>query len=110
MRFRSDARALLAGLLVGLAMLGPGGCVFLPETTVEYDPECDISRRHMVLRGYQVEAFYGCRNEGCIDLLILAGAVTVSSVVISGSVAVVGDIVYWLEATGRCARRALRPE
>ena len=110
MGFRSDARALLVGLLAGFVMLGAGGCVFLPETTVEYDPECDISRRHMVLRGYQVEAFYGCRNEGCIDLLILAGAVTVSSVVISGSVAVVGDIVYWLEATGRCARRALRPE
>ena len=90
----------LAVLLPGLA-----ACIFLPETTREYDPECGIVKRHMVIKAYQLEAFYGCSNEGCVELLVLAGVVTASSVVISGSVAVVGDIVYWLEAQRQCARR-----
>lgn len=90
---------------IALAAVALGGCVFLPHTTSEYDARCDIMRRHMVLRPHQVDAFLGCRNEGCAALLVLAGAVTAASVVISGSVAVVGDSVYWLEAQGQCRER-----
>ena len=106
MGFRGSACA----LCLALALAGLGGCLFLPETTYEYDPQCDIVQRHMVLRGHQIEAFYACQNEGCIDLLVLVGAVTVSSAVISGSVAVVGDAVYWLEAKGRCAAKSISPQ
>lgn len=94
----------LAGA-IALAASALGGCVFLPYTTSEYDARCDITRRHMVLRPYQVDAFLGCQNEGCAALLVLAGAVTAASAVISGSVAVVGDSVYWLEAQGQCRQR-----
>lgn len=82
-----------------------GGCVFLPVTTTVYDAECDITKRHMVLKPYQVEAFVGCQDEGCAALLVLAGAVTATSVVISGSVAVIGEAVYWLEAKRQCSAR-----
>ncbi|KAI5915847.1 hypothetical protein [Thauera sp. 2A1] len=94
----------LAGA-IALAAIALGGCVFLPYTTSEYDARCDITRQHMVLRPYQVDAFLGCQNEGCAALLVLAGAVTAASAVISGSVAVVGDSVYWLEAQGQCRER-----
>ena len=90
--------------LLAMALVAAGGCVFLPETTSAYDPECDMVRRHMVLRPQQVDTFVGCQNEGCAALLVLAGAVTAASVVVSGSVAVVGDAVYWLEARGQCRR------
>ena len=96
----------LSLLLLSFAL---AACVFLPATTSEYDPDCGIHKRHMVLQPYQVTAFYGCQNEGCIELLVLAGAVTASSLVISGSVAVVGDMVYWLEAQRQCARQRLGP-
>ena len=36
------------------------------------------------------------------ELLVLAGAVSAASLVVSGSVVVVGELVYWLEAKGRC--------
>lgn len=88
-----------------LAIIVLGGCVFLPVTTTEYDAECDITKRHMVLKPHQVEAFVGCQDEGCAALLVLAGAVTATSVVISGSVAVIGEAVYWLEAKRQCRNR-----
>lgn len=82
-----------------------GGCVFLPETETRYDPQCELARRHMVLKPHEMDAFVGCQNEGCGALLVLAGAVTAASVVVSGSVAVIGDTVYWLQDEGQCRGR-----
>ena len=64
----------------------------------------------MALRGRQIEAFHACQDEGCIDLPVLAGAVTASSAVVSESVADVGRAVYRLEARGRCAARNAGPK
>ena len=91
------AAALLAASL--------GACVFLPETTTRYDPDCGVTQRHMTLKAYQIAAFGGCRNEGCAELLVIAGAVSATSLVISGSIVVVGDAVYWLERRSRCLTR-----
>lgn len=90
--------------LAGVASLGLAGCVFLPETTVRYDPACGVVEKHMRLQLYQVDAFVGCRDQGCVELLAAAGVVSAASLVVSGSVVVIGEMVYWLEAKGRCIR------
>ena len=90
-------RLALAGLC-GISSGIMGGCLFLPQSTTRYE-------NHMTLQAYQVAAFGGCRNEGCAELLVLAGAVSAASFVVSGSVVVVGEVVYWLEAKGRCMVR-----
>ena len=54
-------------------------CIFVPRTTQRYDPACGLTERHMTLDAYQVGAFGGCRNEGCAELLVLAGAVSAAS-------------------------------
>jgi hypothetical protein len=36
-------------------------------------------------------------------MLVALGAVTAASAVISGSIAVVGNAVYWFERQGRCS-------
>jgi hypothetical protein len=59
----------------------------------------------MTLQTNQVEAFVGCRNEGCVELLVLAGVVSAATFVVSGSIAVVGDVVYWLEAKSQCLQK-----
>lgn len=82
--------------------LGLAGCVFLPQTTIGYDPACAVSERHMSLQVYQVGAFGSCRNEGCVELLAAAGVVSAASLVISGSIVVIGEMVYWLEAKSQC--------
>ena len=37
-------------------------------------------------------------------MLAAMGAVTAASAVISGSIALVGNVVYWFERQGRCGR------
>ncbi len=77
-------------------------CIFVPQTTMRYDPACGFTERHISLQAYQIAAFGGCRNEGCVELLVLTGVVSAASLVVSGSVVVVGKAVYWLEAKQQC--------
>lgn len=92
-------------LLALLGCLGLAGCIFLPRTTQGYDPACGAIERHMSLDVYQVEAFLGCRNEGCVELLAAAGVISAASLVVSGSIVVIGEAVYWLEAKSQCLNK-----
>lgn len=80
------------------------GCVYVPRTTHVYDEDCQIEARQMTLDLQQVGYFaggcYGGRD--CAALLVAFGAVTVASVVVSGSIVIAGNIVYWFEKRGRC--------
>jgi hypothetical protein len=81
-------------------------CVMVPRTNYNYDPECRTVARQMTLEPVQVAGFGGCSNSGCAYLLVLAGATAAASTVVSGSIVIVGNIVYWLENQGRCQRAA----
>ncbi len=80
-------------------------CVVVPRTTTVYDEECRIHMRQMVLDVEQVGFFGGCVNQGCVALLVGAGVVTAATAVVSGSIAMAGNIVYWFERQGQCAPR-----
>jgi len=86
----------IAGLLAG--------CIYVPRTASVYDQDCQIYARHMTLEITQVGTFGRCQNEGCVALLVGAGAVTAASAVVSGSIVVAGNVVYWFEKQGQCAR------
>ena len=90
-----------------LALLG--GCLYLPETTTRYDPDCGIYERKATMQPHQVGSLMGCQDEGCVVLLVAAGAVTAASAVISGSVVVIGNVVYWLEKQGQCRNPPREP-
>ncbi|MBC7955778.1 MAG: hypothetical protein H7Y33_07910 [Cytophagales bacterium] len=85
------------------------GCVVLPRTDTVYDEQCKVLRRQMTLEVQQLGAFGGCANEGCAVLLVATGVVAVASAVVSGSIAVVGNVVYWIELQGQCKPGAARP-
>lgn len=85
------------------------GCVYLPETSTRYNPDCGIYERTAIMQAHQVGSLMGCQDEGCVVLLVAAGAVTAASAVISGSVVVVGNIVYWLEKQGQCLNPPHKP-
>jgi len=97
-------RGLTAALSVSsvLAGLVLAGCVYAPRTVSVYDPDCQIVTRHMVLDGQQVAAIARCHNEGCLALLVTMGAVSAVTAVVSGSVVVVGNVVYWFEKRSQC--------
>jgi hypothetical protein len=79
-------------------------CVVVPRTDTVFDDECKILRRHMVLEVQQYGYFGGCANDGCVALLVATGAVAAASAVVSGSIAIVGNVVYWFERQSECFR------
>ena len=94
-------RCVLALVAVALA-----GCVYLPRTTEVYDEQCRISAKQMTLEVQQLGGFFHCTNDGCAALLVAMGAVTVASAVVSGSIVLTGNVVYWFEKRGRCMLQA----
>lgn len=91
-----------ARLALALALLAPG-CVVVPRTTEVYDEQCQIQARHMELEVQQVGVLGHCVNEGCVAMLVVFGAVTAASAVVSGSIVIAGNVAYWFEKKGECA-------
>ncbi len=83
-------------------------CVVVPQTREVYDAECKVMKRQMTLQTAQLGGFQSCGDDACKALLVAAGAVTAASAVVSGSVALVGNMLFWFERQGSCAR-ALAP-
>lgn len=91
-------------LLAAGACLLLAACVLVPHTVHGWDPECRVEVRHMELQPVQIASIQHCANDGCLVLLAAAGATAAASAVISGSISIVGNVVYWLERQGSCQR------
>lgn len=81
-------------------------CIVVPRTVEMYDPECHVIARHMDLEAVQIAYIAGCSNEGCATLILAAAATVTATAIISGSIVVIGNTVYWFEKQGRCQRGA----
>ena len=77
-------------------------CVVVPQTREVYDAECQTLTRQMTLETTVIGGFRSCSGDGCTAMLVATGAVTAASAVVSGSIALVGNVVYWFERQGRC--------
>ena len=94
--------ALVAATLATLALQA---CVFLPRTILLPDPQCRGMQKQMILEGTQVAAIQGCVNNGCAALVAAAGIVTATTAIVSGSIVIVGNVVYWIERQASCDER-----
>ena len=92
---RTSAFAILAGALAS-------GCVIVPVTTAEYDPDCQVVTHHMQLQAVQVAEINHCSNQSCGVVVIAALGVTAASAIVSGSIVVLGNIAYWAERRAGC--------
>ena len=79
-------------------------CVFVPRTTEVYDFDCRVSSRQMDLQAVEIGGLGRCHGRECGVILVAVGATAAASAVVSGSIVVVGNVVYWLEKQGRCQR------
>jgi hypothetical protein len=78
------------------------GCV-LPRTVATYDPDCQVVVKKMVLDVAQVNLMSsGCTSARCTEQLVIAGVVLATSAVVSGSIVLVGNVVYWMEKQRDC--------
>ena len=80
------------------------GCIVVPQTQAVYDPDCKVMTHQVTLETAVLGGFTRCYGDGCAAMLATLGFVTAASVVVSGSIAVVGNAVYWIERQGNCAK------
>ncbi len=91
------ARARLACVLVGTLL---SACVVVPVTTEGYDPDCRVITHHMTLKVKQLQELQDCsgRNDCLLQYVVIFGA----SAAVSGSIVLVGNVVYWAEQQAAC--------
>lgn len=96
-------KLLLVGLCGGIA-----SCVVKPKQVAGFDYDCDIVTRKIELTLDQKNRFrkMNCQNEECKAQAVaeLASSVIIVplSAIVSGSIALTGNTLYWLEEKGRC--------
>ena len=96
MNLRLRLLAVFAGALAS-------GCVIVPVTVEGFDPDCRVATYHMELQAVQLHAFDVCRGgQGCDAAVLISLGVTAASAVVSGSIVVVGNVVYWAEHRASC--------
>jgi hypothetical protein len=84
------------------------GCMVTTQMVQHYDDECHIVTKHVELNKPEFSGINYCRDAAdCIGSLVGLGVMSAASAVISGSVVVVGNAVYWLEKQGQCQRTAV---
>jgi len=96
----ASAMGSAAALVVLLA-----GCVVVPVTRDVYDPDCRLHRREVQLEAAVLGQFHSCAGQECSALLVTLGVVSAATLVVSGSLAVVGNVVYWMEHEVNCRRQ-----
>lgn len=86
------------------ASLVLSGCIVTPSMETRYDPGCALARKTMVLTTQQVNLLQGldCNGGDCGGLLVAMLVVPPASAVVSGSIVLVGNTVFWVEHKARC--------
>lgn len=92
-------------LLACLASALTAGCIFTTEVVTRYDAACQIEVRQMVLTSQPFDFVlpHPCHDELCLYVLAGEALLVPVSAVISGSVLLIGNTVFWMEKHGRCA-------
>lgn len=85
-------------------MLSLASCVFIPKTVTYYDQDCKIELKRMELNSKEMKmgSMGHCKDEACIINLLIPGIIAAGSAVVSGSIVVTGNTVYWLEKQVKC--------
>jgi hypothetical protein len=98
------ARPLAAKAATGLAVLALNACVVVPVMDRRAEVPCDMATRQITLDVQQIAALGGCRGDECLAQLVVGGFVFATSLVVSGSVAIIGNTMHWIERARKCGR------
>ncbi|OQY53657.1 MAG: hypothetical protein DRR08_15830 [Candidatus Parabeggiatoa sp. nov. 2] len=107
-------------ILVLLSLL-TAGC-FAPAILTEKPPECQLATKKLkltvskdgslLLGGIALEGMlssHNCHTPECLLIIPLATfAVSATSMIVSGSIVVVGNSIHWIEKQGRCESSVTR--
>ena len=91
-------------------------CVVTPKKVASYDGKCRVSTQKVILTTEQMRTFdeIDCLTGSCKEevtgALIVATLTATTSAIVSGSVALIGNTLYWLESQGECPNKTHQQE
>jgi hypothetical protein len=91
------------GIALGVASLC--GCVFYPARVAYYDEQCQVRSHKLRLEAEVISNLNDCDGEKAEACLVVIAAIGSVTAVVSGSIVIVGNTLYWLERRGACASR-----
>lgn len=94
--------ARLKSVTIALVTLSIVYCVYTPKAVTVYDEACEIVVRHMELESKEAAELTACKNEHCVASILVVGLYSVGSIIISGSIMVAHNAVYWFDKQGDC--------
>lgn len=83
-------------------------CVVTPKKVGSFDSKCMVSTQKIELTTEQIQIFKNvdCITHSCkMELMgaaLSSALVTTTSAIVSGSIALVGNTLYWAESQGKC--------
>lgn len=78
-------------------------CAFVPERTMTFDEKCQTVKKHIKLKAHEIPLFTDS-DEDFEHEAISTILMTPISAIVSGSIAVVGNTLYWLQEIGDCQK------
>jgi hypothetical protein len=107
---RLTVKAIATIPMISLLFLG---CVFLPKASVKENrfTECKMSTPKWELSHKEFTDFSGCygsAEETGVCLAVIGIIIPAGSLIVSGSIVLVGNTVHWLEYQGRCDDGAIQ--
>jgi hypothetical protein len=89
---------LIGYFTVSLAL---SGCIFVPKDVTYYDKRCKIFAKKSTLESSDIIKFSAC-DYRCGTMLASAGLVSAASLVVSGSITIIQNTIYWAEKEKNC--------
>jgi hypothetical protein len=83
-------------------------CVFLPETAVEqkYYNQCEMATKNLTLNADISKKYTMCGGQDLKEepliCLVASGVVGAASLVVSGSIVLIGNSIHWIEYKTSC--------
>ena len=103
---------------INLSLIGAiiiSGCIVLPKTVPPEDRECVLVTKSLTIDFYTdsdlideaVDEMFDamasdCREPECLILLAPLITISIGSLIVSGSIVVVGNTIHWMEQQGKC--------
>jgi len=84
--------------LMAIASCSIAGCIAYPKEVQYYDSDCHIEWRKMTLAAQDMGNIHCSHAVACAAIL----GVSAGSVIVSGTIVVAGNTVYWMEKRGKC--------
>ncbi|MCF6436684.1 hypothetical protein [Pseudoalteromonas sp. MMG022] len=86
------------------------GCIFHPKEVSYFDERCQTYAKKAVLDSERASLLTSCSGSACGGWLAAEGLVSAASLVISGSIVLVQNAVYWQEKNKNCNAQSRNAE